>query len=263
MQACARAFAQGIQTLDARLSVKIYLDTATQIMRCRSYRYIVFSDIDAQAETFLIYIREVLFSFFRIFMCYIKVYMVFAAMFHFAIDGTCYDIAWSERQTRIVLLHELLACQVTQYTSVTTHRLSNKETRTIARMEECCRMELNELHILYYTFGTIYHCDTVACSNKRIGSMTINSLATAGSHYCNSRQESIYLASSLIKHIRSKTLDARSMTGNNNTQMMLSDNFYRIEVAEYSNVRMTLYFFYQTSLYLCTGIILMMQDTEF
>ena len=48
------------------------------------------------------------------------------------------------------------------------------------------------------------------------------------------------------------------MTSNNNTQVMLCDDFYRIEIAEYSNIRMLFYRFNQAGLYFSSRIVFMM-----
>ena len=52
------------------------------------------------------------------------------------------------------------------------------------------------------------------------------------------------------------------MAGNDNSQMMLSNDFYRIEIAEYSNVGVFLDCFNQTGLNFCAGIVLVVEDAE-
>ena len=62
----------------------------------RSYRDIIFSDVDAQTQAFLVDIGEMFLCFFRIFMRNIQVYMVFTTLFHFIVYGTCYDVTRSQ-----------------------------------------------------------------------------------------------------------------------------------------------------------------------
>ena len=47
------------------------------------------------------------------------------------------------------------------------------------------------------------------------------------------------------------------MTSNDNTKMMLSDNFYSIEVGKYCDIRMFFYSFDQAGLNFCSSIVLM------
>ena len=72
-----------------------------------------------------------------------------------------------------------------------------------------CGMELDELHILYETFGTVDHGNTVSGSNQRIGGVAVNSTYTSRSHQRHFGKESIHFARVFIQHIRSVALDAR------------------------------------------------------
>ena len=53
------------------------------------------------------------------------------------------------------------------------------------------------------------------------------------------------------------------MTGYDNAQMVLGDDFHGIEVGEDSDVGVCLDGFYQAGLYLGTCVVLVVQDTEF
>ena len=123
-----------------------------------------------------------LLCFFRVFVGDIQINMVFTALFHFAVDGTCHDVARSKRQTRIIFLHKFLTALVFQHGTVTAHSLSDEEAGTVARMKEGSGMELNELHIFHCAFGTIYHGDTVAGGYQRIGGIAVNGFTTSSSH---------------------------------------------------------------------------------
>ena len=139
------------------------------------YRDIFSGNIDSQAQALLIYIGEVFFSLFRIFMSYVEVDVVVSTVFHFIIDSTRYDIARCQRQTGIIFLHELFPVHGTKYTTVSPHRLGNEERRTIARMVKRCRVELYEFHIFYGSFRPIYHGNAVAGCYKRVGCSLVDS----------------------------------------------------------------------------------------
>lgn len=123
-----------------------------------------------------------LLGFFRVFMSDIQINMVFTALFHFTVDGTCHDITRSKRQTRIVFLHKLLTTLVFQHGTVTAHGFSDEEAGTVARMKEGSGMELNELHIFHCAFGTIYHGNTVTGCYQRIGGIAINGFTASCGH---------------------------------------------------------------------------------
>ena len=123
-------------------------------------------------------------------------------------------------------------------------------------------MELDELHILHHTFGTIHHGNTVAGSYQWVGRLAIDCFASAGSHDCNFRQEGIYFAGFFVQYVGSIALDALRMAGHDDAQVVLSDDFYRIEMGEDRNVGMCLDGFYQAGLDFGSCIVLMMQDSE-
>ena len=62
----------------------------------RSYRDIILGNVDAQAQAFLINIREMFFCLFRVFVCNVQIYMVISAGIHLVFDGTCHNIAGSQ-----------------------------------------------------------------------------------------------------------------------------------------------------------------------
>ena len=132
MKTGAGALSYCIEAFDGRLSVQVYEDTAAKIVGCRSYRNVIFGDVDAQAEAFLVNIGKVLLCLFRVFVSDIEINMVIAPVFHFVIDCPRDDVAWSQRKARIVFLHELFAVECSQYGSVSPHGLGDEERRAIA-----------------------------------------------------------------------------------------------------------------------------------
>ena len=165
MQSGAGTFSHGVKTFDGRLSVQVDKDTSAEIVGGRGYRDIIFSDVDAQAKTFLVNIGEMFLCFFGIFVGNIQIYMVVSTILHLVVDGTCHDVTGSQGKTGIVFLHELFAIHGAQYASVAAHRFRYQERRTISRVIQGGRVELYKLHILHRTFGTINHSDTVSGSD--------------------------------------------------------------------------------------------------
>ena len=88
----------------------------------------------------------------------VKAHVVDAVYLHLLVDGTRHDVARSQREALVVLLHERLAVRQAQYATVATHRLSDEERRvSLARVIERRRVELYELHISHRTLGTVNH----------------------------------------------------------------------------------------------------------
>ena len=94
-------------------------------------------------------------------------------------------------------------------------------------MEQGCRVELDELHVFDCSFGTVHHCDAVACSDQRVGRVAVDRFASACSHDRHFGQERVHLAGVFVQHVCTVTFDARRMAGDDDAQMMLRDDLYR------------------------------------
>ena len=95
-------------------------------MGSRTYRYIFLCDINADRETFLINVREMVFGFFGILMGNIETNVVNAVYLHLFIYSTSHDVTWSQREAFIIFLHEGLASRQSEYATIATHSLSDK-----------------------------------------------------------------------------------------------------------------------------------------
>ncbi len=170
-----------------RLSVSVDLDAAAKVVGRRCYRYVVLGDVNAERQTFGIDVREMLACLLRIFVCHVEIHVVVACKFHFRVNGTGNDVAWRERQARVIFVHELLALEVAEHSAVAAHGLCNQEARSVAGMIERGRVELYEFHILNRSLGTVDHRDSVACRHKRIGRCLIDCPDTSGGYECDAR----------------------------------------------------------------------------
>ena len=128
----------------------------------RSYRDIIFSDVDAQTQAFLVDIGEMFLCFFRIFVGDVQINMIVSAILHLVVNGTCHDVARGKRETRVVFLHEFLAVHSTEYATVAAHCFRNQERRTVTRMIKGGGVELHKFHIFHRTFGAVNHSDAVS-----------------------------------------------------------------------------------------------------
>ena len=169
MQTRAGTFAEGVEAFDARLTVEINLDTTTHIVGSRAHRDIVGGDVDADGETLLVDVREVMAGLLGILMGDVETDMIQTVDLHLLINGTCHDVTRCQRQTLIVFLHKLLTVGQFEDTAVAAHRLGDEVGGMgLFRIMEYRGMELHELHVGYRSLGTIHHGDAVASGNHGI-----------------------------------------------------------------------------------------------
>lgn len=129
-------------------------------------------------------------------------------------------------------------------------------------MEKGGGMELYKFHVLYCSFGTVHHSNAVSRSYQWIGCIAVYRFASACCHYSYFGQERIHFSCFLIQYVSTETFDARRMAGDDNSQMMLGNDFYRIVICKYGNIGMGFYRFYQAGLYFSSCIVFVVQDAE-
>ena len=182
---------------------------------------------------------------------------------HLAVNGSCHDIAWSQRKTLVVFLHEFLTIGQFQYSSITAHCLCDKVSRMcFGWIIKYCRVELHKLHILDYTLCTIYHSNAITSCNVWIRSGGIYGTRTTRCHQCYSREESIHLLGIWVKNVGSVALYVRHVTVNLTTQMVLSDYFHCIVIFEHGYLLVATYSLHKSALYLEACIIGVMKNTK-
>ena len=131
---------------------------------------------------------------FGVLVCHVEIHVVVAGELHLRIDGACHHIAWRKLQALVVTLHEPFAALVAQNGSVASHGLRDEERGAVAGMEQCGGVELDELHVLYRSFGAVDHGYAVAGGYQRVGGGEIHGPASAGGHECHLGQEGVDLA---------------------------------------------------------------------
>ena len=151
----------------------------------------------------------------------------------------------------------------TQYAAKATHSLRNQEGGTLVRIIEGCGMELDILHILNRTLGSVYHRDTVTRCNVGIGSCVVDITHASCRQNSNLRQDCHYLLAFLVKDIGSVALNALSALIDLLTQVVLSEQIDSEMMFKDIDIAVTLHLTHQSALNLRTGQILMVEDTVF
>ena len=124
-------------------------------------------------------------------------------------------------------------------------------------------MELDEFHVFHCSLGTVDHGNAVSRGYQWVGGMAVNGFATARCHDGDFGKEGIHLARRFVQHVGTVALDAGGMAGNDDSLVMLGNDFHSIVVGQYGDVGVLLHSFDEAGLYLCTRIILMVEDAEF
>ena len=232
-------------------------------MSGRTNRDILLGDVDADAQTLGVDIREVTLGLLWILMGYIETDMIQSVNLHLLIDGTSHDVTRSQTQSLIIFLHETFAVRQTQNAAITTHSLGDEEGRMgFARMIKSGWVELDKLHVGHGTLGTVNHRLAITSSDDRVGGSLINSTASTGTHHGNLTQIGIHLLGIRIQYVCTVTVDIRSAASNTGTEMMLSDNLYCKMIFLDIDIRTVAHSLHQTALDFCTRIICMMKDAE-
>lgn len=196
-------------------------------------------------------------------MGHIKIDMVRSLLLHLGVNGTCHNISWGERHTRVILLHKLLTVEIAEHCSISSHSLSDEERGAIAGMIEGGGMELDEFHILHSALGTIHHRNTIARGDKRIGGSGVDGTNASRCHHGDTGQEGLHSSCLLIKHICTVAGYVGSATRHDSAQMMLGDYLYGKMMLEDINIGIGPHSLHETRLDFSPRIVSMVENTEF
>ena len=181
---------------------------------------------------------------------------------HFLIDGTSHNVTGSQRQALVVLLHEGLAVGQLQDAAVAAHGLGDEVGGVcLVGIVQHRGVELYEFHVCHGTLGTINHGDAVACGNDGVGGGHIYCSAAAGTHHGAFGEIGVNFFLR-IQHIGSIALDVGRAAGDTNAQVVLGDDFHGEVVLLDLDVGARPDGLHQSALYLCSGVVGMVQDAE-
>ena len=177
---------------------------------------------------------------------------------HYMCGGIKVDL---NGESSIKRLYAIGECSCTA--AISTHRLCDEVCRVcLPRMIKGSRVELYELHVLYRSFGSVYHCFAVAgCYYRVCGGLVYRSAAT-GTHQCHLAQIGVHLLCVRVQHVGTITLDVWCATCHYDTQMVLCDYLNGKVVFLDVYIRVAAYRLHQSTLYFRTGIVGMVKNSE-
>ena len=182
---------------------------------------------------------------------------------HLLIDGTGHDIARSEREALVVLLHEGFAIGQLKDAAIAAHGLGDEVGgMRLLGIVEHRGVELHKLHIGHRTLGAIHHGDTVARSDDGVGGGEIDGSATACTHDGDLREIGIYLLSVRVEHVSTITLDVRRTTRDAHAQMVLGDDLDGKVILLDVDIGILAHGFHEATLDLGTSVVGMVEDAE-
>lgn len=124
-------------------------------------------------------------------------------------------------------------------------------------------MELYKFHIFDRSLGTVYHSYTIAGGYKRIGCCLVYGANAAGSHDSYACKEFFNLACLLVQYICSIASYVRSSACHYASQMVLGDDFYGKMMLVDVYIGVMSHCLYKTALYFESGVVGVMQYSEF
>lgn len=146
----------------------------------------------------------------------VQIDMIFAPQLHLLVDGTGNDVARSQRESRVIFVHEFLPVERPEHTAVAAHGFRDEEAGAIAGVKQGRRVELDEFHVLHSPLGAINHCDAVARRYQWICGVAINRLTSTCCHDGDAREEGFDLARLLVQDVGAETFDAGRVAGDDN-----------------------------------------------
>ena len=209
VQTRARALAQGVQALYRRLSVQVHLDTAAHVVRRGPNGDVVLGDVNAHRQTLLVDVREVVARLVGRLVRHVQADVVQTVNLHLLVDGPRHDVARSQREPLVVLLHERLAVRQFQHAAIAAHRLGDQIRRVrLLRVVQHRRVELHEFHVLHRRLRAVGHRDAVARGNDGVRRRQIHRAAAARAQHRHLGQICVHLLLR-VQYVRPVAADVR------------------------------------------------------
>ena len=263
MQAGAGAFAHGIEALDARLAIEVHLDAAAHVVRTRCHGDVVLRDVDADAEALGVDVGEVVLRLLGVLVGHVEADVVEGVNLHLVVDGAGHDVARSQREAFVILLHELLAVGQAQDAAIAAHGLGDEVGRMgLGRVVEHGGVELHELHVLHLALGAIDHGDAVARGDVGVGGGLVDGSRAARGHERHLREVGVNLARLGVEHVGAIAFDVGCAAGHTDAQMVLRDNLHRKVIFQHLDVGVVAHRLHQSALNLRPRVVGMVQDAE-
>ena len=245
------------------MPVEVHLDAAAHIVGAGCHGDILLGDVDADAEALGIDIGEVVLGLLGILVCDIEADVVQSVNLHLMVDGAGHNVAGSQGEARVILLHKLLAVRQAQDAAIATHGLGDEVGgMCLLRIVEHGGVELYELHVLHLTLGTIDHGDAVAGGDIGVRGGSIDGTSAAGGHQGYAAQVGVHLARLRVQDVGTVAFDVRCAACDAYAQVVLGDNLYSEVVLQHLDIGILAYGLHQPALYLGSRVIGMVQDAE-
>ena len=181
---------------------------------------------------------------------------------HLLVDGPRHDVARSQRQPLVILLHERLAVRQFQHAAVAAHRLGDQIRRVrLLRVVQYRRVELHELHVLHRRLRAVGHRDAVARGDDGVRRRQIHRAAAARAQHRHLGQIRVHLLLR-VQHVGPVAADVRRPSGHPHTQVVLRDNLHREVMLLHLNVRTCPDRLHQPALNLGARVVGVVQNAE-
>ena len=179
MDAGGGGFTGSVKAGDGSASPKIGFDAAHHEVRSGTHGSEVAGKIEAIAEAGGVDARETFFEEVLGLFCHVQIDMRAVRFVHFADDGACDNIAWSELLSFVVALHETFEIDIAEDAAFASECFAEKEARG-ALDGQGSGMELDELHIGEDGAGFVGDSHAVTGGGIGIGGFAVKLAEAAG-----------------------------------------------------------------------------------
>ena len=180
MNACAGAFAAGIELVDSGAGIDIHLDAAHKVMLAGEDRHRLLGHIIASLKEILIDHGEAVFNELRVLMGNIKIELVAAGLLGLEYDRMGDHISRSQLKALVIVLHEPFKVTVFQVSALAPYRLGDKEALPGVAVIECGGVELYIAEVFDLGTEAVCRSDAVAGGDSGVGGIFIHSADAAG-----------------------------------------------------------------------------------
>ena len=264
VQTGAGAFAHGVESVDAALSVEVNLDAAAHVVGRGHDGDVLLRDVNADGEALGVDVGEVMLGLLGVLVGDVEADVVEGVNLHLVVDGAGDDVARSERESFVVLLHEFLAVGQTQDAAVAAHGLGDEVGGVgLLRVVEHGGVELHEFHVLDFAFGAVYHSDAVAGGDVGVRRGGVDGARASRSHEGDAREIGVHLSRLGVKDVGTEAFDVGCASGHTDAEVVLGDDFDGEVILQNLDVGTTAHGSHESALDFGTRVVGVVQDAEF
>ena len=212
----------GVEVIDARHAVLVYLDAAAHVVAGGADGDHLLHRVDADADALLVDGGEVFDEVVLIDVATVQAHELDAVQLHLVVDGAGDDVAGGEAAARVVVVHEFRPVGPLQDGPFAADGFGNEEGLGVQPgIVEGRGVELDELHVLQVALGAVGHGDTVSRSDDGVGGGAVDLAVATGGQNGRPGEDLVDLPRFTVHHVAAVALDVGRQAGDDVAQVVL------------------------------------------